>query len=145
MKTVVTKDITGFKVSVIVTDNNKLAVRLDNDSGEYVGQLFSSIDNVSDLFSRLSSGEKLSADDMKKIKDAYNKDVKTESKISRLLRMKSESLTTGVLLTDLTSGNVKLRKGSTVLYSVDKGELFIQGFPENIKLDGNITLGSLIK
>ena len=145
MKTVVTKDITGFKVSVIVTDNNKLAVRLDNDSGEYVGQLFSSIDNVSDLFSRLSSGEKLSADDMKKIKDAYNKDVKTESKISRLLRMKSESLTTGILLTDLTSGNVKLRKGSTVLYSVDKGELFIQGFPENIKLDGNITLGSLIK
>lgn len=145
MKTVVTKDITGFKVSVIVTDNNKLAVRLDNDSGEYVGQLFSSIDNVSDLFSRLSSGEKLSADDMKKIKDAYNKDVKTESKMSRLLRMKSESLTTGVLLTDLTSDNVKLRKGSTVLYSVDKGELFIQGFPENIKLDGNITLGSLIK
>ena len=145
MKTVITKEITGFKVSVIVTDNNKLAVRLDNDSGEYVGQLFSSIDNVSDLFSRLSSGEKLSADDMKKIKDAYNKDVKTESKISRLLRMKSESLTTGILLTDLTSGNVKLRKGSTVLYSVDKGELFIQGFPENIKLDGNITLGSLIK
>lgn len=145
MKTVVTKDITGFKVSVIVTDNNKLAVRLDNDSGEYIGQLFSSIDNVSDLFSRLSSGKKLSADDMKKIKDAYNKDVKTESKISRLLRMKSESLTTGILLTDLTSGNVKLRKGSTVLYSVDKGELFIQGFPENIKLDGNITLGSLIK
>ena len=145
MKTVVTKDITGFKVSVIVTDNSKLAVRLDNDSGEYVGQLFSSLDNISDLFSRLSSGEKLSADDMKKIKDAYNKDVKTESKISRLLRMKTESLTTGVLLTDLTSGNVKLRKGSTVLYSVDKGELFIQGFPENIKLDGNITLGSLIK
>ena len=145
MKTVVTKDITGFKVSVIVTDNNKLAVRLDNDSGEYVGQLFSSLDNIDDLFSRLSSGEKLSADDMKKIKDAYNKDVKTESKISRLLRMKSESLTTGILLTDLASGNVKLRKGSTVLYSVDKDELFIQGFPENIKLDGNITLNSLIK
>lgn len=142
MDTLYSKDITGFKVSIVVTDNKKLAVRLDNTDGEYVGQLFSSLDNVADLYSRLSSGEKLSNKELKDIKDKYNKIASNES-INTVDKLLNTSLTEtdeihwtkGKLQTDLQDGRITLKKGTEVYFYILRDMLTIRNLPNQIKLN----------
>lgn len=142
MNILYSKDITGFKVSIVVTDNKKLAVRLDNTDGEYVGQLFSSLDNVADLYSRLSSGEKLSNKELKDIKDKYNKIASNES-INTVDKLLNSSLTEtdeihwtkGKLQTDLQDGRITLKKGTEVYFYILRDMLTIRNLPNQIKLN----------
>lgn len=142
MNILYSKDITGFKVSIVVTDNKKLAVRLDNTDGEYVGQLFSSLDNVADLYSRLSSGEKLSNKELKDIKDKYNKIASNES-INTVDKLLNTSLTEtdeihwtkGKLQTDLQDGRITLKKGTEVYFYILRDMLTIRNLPNQIKLN----------
>lgn len=145
MKEILSKDITGFKVSVIITDNNKLAVRLDNSDGEFVGQLFSSLDNIADLFTRVSSGELLTDNELEMIKREYNQALGIESltKIGQL-RMESLEFKSGTLKSDLTIGGKTLNKGTKVDYRVDNDMLFIKGYSQFLKLDNRVKESDVI-
>lgn len=92
MKTIITnEDNELFKVEVVVTDNDKLAVRMTTkEDGEFVGQLFSSLKTVGDIFKRFTDTE-LSKDDMTKIEKAIEGPTpKHENKLTKL-KQKVES------------------------------------------------------
>lgn len=57
-------------VSVVVTENNKLAVRLETSKGEFIGMVFTSMNSLKDYFTRFSKLE-MSDETYEGIRSAY--------------------------------------------------------------------------
>lgn len=82
-----------YKLTVLLIDESgPLAVRIDNSKDEFVGQIFSSFDSLSDNVERLSNYEyKLSDEEMKKIEKEVVKATegllkpKGESRLDKLM------------------------------------------------------------
>lgn len=69
MKTILEKELkSGYKARVLVDEEGRLAVQLNNSKDEFVGQLFASEEGIADTFSQLTDYKlELTADELSSI------------------------------------------------------------------------------
>lgn len=136
MKVIISKKVGGeFLAKVVLSDTNVLAVRLENDNGEYVGQIFTSLKSVADMFERITSGEKLSKDDLAEIKKVAPK-TEGVTRISRAISPTDEGkkIKTKVDLEN-SRDNVFIPKGTVVTVSVKRDKVTVTDGEQSITLE----------
>lgn len=69
MKTILDKELkSGYKARVLIDEEGRLAVQLNNSKDEFVGQLFASEEGIAGTFSQLVNYElELTADELSNI------------------------------------------------------------------------------
>lgn len=90
MKTILEKELkSGYKARVLVDEEGRLAVQLNNSKDEFVGQLFASEEGIASTFSQLTDYKlELTADELSSILKATKKS-KDESIKKLRLQMRS--------------------------------------------------------